>query len=86
MRCAYCNWGPGEIGRSDIGHCYQERLASVVPGGCKKNLNAGHWRDVIDEQLPSVSTFLSQQDRWLAAIKETQAEFEKARVEAAVEG
>jgi hypothetical protein len=87
LRTDPCNWGPGKIGRSDIGHRYQEQLAGVVSGAAvKKNLNAGHWRVVIDEQLPPVSAFLSQQDRWLAVIKETQSELEKALVEAAVEG
>jgi hypothetical protein len=57
------------IGRIDLSHAYQDRLAALVPGAAvRKTPKDIGWRVVVGDRNLPVAALLDHQDGWLAAI------------------
>ena len=75
----YAHWDAQAVGRIDLSHAYQARLASAVPGASiRQTPNVVGWRMVIGSENPPVAVLLDHGDAWLAAIMDYIAGLERA--------
>ena len=66
----YANWSADGIGRLDLAHDYQAKLAALVPGGqVRQTPKPSGWR-VVDAQgrSPLVAVLLGRKDAWLGTM------------------
>ncbi|WP_397420992.1 hypothetical protein [Phenylobacterium sp.] len=75
----YAHWDAKAVGRIDLSHAYQAKLASAVPGASiRETPNPVGWRMVIGTENPSLALLLDHGDAWLAAIMDYIAGLERA--------
>jgi len=68
------NWKLHQIGMLALGHEYQRKLASIIPGGyVREHENPDHWEVHKDKKRFQVSDLMQVKDQWKEFLKGIQA-------------
>lgn len=67
------NWNLQKLGKVQLGHEYQQKLASLIPDGyVREHENPGHWEVHKNNQRIQLSDLIQVKESWEKLIKETQ--------------
>lgn len=75
----YANWAPDKIGRVELAHQYQDRIAEIVGGHVRKTNTPYSWYVVVDgTQKPRIGSLLDREEEWERAARSLITGFEDA--------
>ena len=82
----YANWEPDSIGRVDLAHAYQARLAELVGGYVRQTPKPAAWYVATrGTSRPTLGTLLDQAEGWAAAVRSLVDGYRAAKAKAEAE-
>jgi len=72
------NWGTDHIGRVDIGHAYQKKVADMVPGAFVRIYESGSQKVYKGQKMVLLEEAIKSRKQWRQAIEDTMDQIREA--------